>query len=64
MDATAGTVTIRLANGTTVVVKTGPGTRVERNDAHATLAAFRTGDAGQAKFGSDGVALKVEATGP
>lgn len=64
VDATAGTVTIRLANGTTVVVKTGPGTRVERNDAHATLAAFRTGDAGQARLGSDGVALKVEATGP
>ena len=63
VDVAAGTVTIRLQNGTVVVIRTGPATKVERNDRHTTLAAFRAGDRGEARVGADGVATKVEAAG-
>ena len=47
-----------------VVVTVGGATKVERNDRHATLAAFKVGDRGQAILpAGGGAAIKVEATG-
>ena len=63
VDAAGGTVTLRLQNGQLVVIRTGPGTKVERNDESVSLAAFRVGDRGEARVGADGVATKVEAVG-
>ena len=63
VDATASTLTAMPQSGAAVVVKVGPTTKVERNGKHATLSAFKVGDAVEAKLGSDGVALEVEATG-
>ncbi|MBI5473171.1 MAG: hypothetical protein HY961_12580 [Ignavibacteriae bacterium] len=59
IDATYGTVTIR---GT--VVQTGRSTKIERNGYHATLAQFRVGDRGQARWAAgQTIATKVEAVG-
>ena len=63
IDATAGTVSIQRQSGATVTVRTGPQTKIERNDAHTTLAAFKVGDRGEARIGADGIATKVEAIG-
>jgi len=63
VNASGGTVSIRGQNGQVVVVKAGPSTKVERNDVHTTLSAFRVGDFGEAKIGADGIALEIEATG-
>jgi hypothetical protein len=64
VNAGAGQVTIRLQNGTARTVALAPGAKVERNDVTATLAAFRIGDIGEAILGTNGLALKVEASGP
>ena len=61
VDEAAGTVTIRLRNGQLVLIQTGPGTEIERDDAHVALTAFRVGDRGEARVGADGIATKVEA---
>ena len=45
------------------MVKTGATTKIERNNLHVTLSAFKVGDTGEAKIGTDGIALKVEAVG-
>lgn len=60
-NTTAGTVSIRRAGGTVVVVHAGPLTKIERNDVTVSLTAFVIGDRGEALIGSDGVATKVEA---
>ena len=39
-------------------------TKVERNDLHATLGAIQVGDRGQALYGNDFIASKIESTGP
>jgi hypothetical protein len=65
IDPTAGTLTVRLRKGTSVVVATTPATKIERNERRATLAAFLLGDRIEAKFASaaTNVALRVEAVG-
>jgi len=62
IDANAGSVTIRTQAGTQFLVRTTSSTKVERNGNSSTLSAFRVGDFGQAKIGSDGRATKLEAT--
>ena len=61
VDTTANTVSIRLRSGSVIVVKATATTKIERNDAHTTLAAFQVGDFGEAKVGVDGFATKIEA---
>jgi|GEM_PF-6839582 len=63
VDAVAGTVSIRLSNGSTVTVQTGVGTKIERNDQHTTLASFVVGDRVETEIGSNGIALEIEAVG-
>lgn len=58
VNTAAGTVVI---GSTTVAVN--PGTKIERNDRHVTLAAIRVGDFGQAKM-SGTKTLKLESRGP
>ena len=64
VNSGAGTFSIRKQNGQVEVVRIGPGTKVERNDLHTTLSAFKVNDFGEARIGSDGIAWKVEAVGP
>lgn len=64
VNAAAGTVTIRTQSGASVTVTTNAATKIERNGVHATLAAFKIGDRGQARYAAGGLASKVEATGP
>lgn len=63
LGASSVTITNRAGVNTTVgVVAT---TKIERNDRHASLAAFKVGDRGEAVFNATTmVASKVEATGP
>ncbi len=63
VDAKAGTVSIS-SGGKVVTVSVTPATKVERNGKHATLAAVKVGDRGQAVYAAGGAASKVEATGP
>ncbi len=63
IDAVGATVTVTPPAGAAVAAKLGPTTKVERNGKHAKLSEFKAGDAAEAKLGSDGVALTVEATG-
>ncbi len=63
VNAAAGQVAIRTGNGTVVTVAAAPGAKIERNDIHVTLAAFRVGDLGEALLGTNGLALKIEASG-
>lgn len=63
VNVAAGQLAIRLANGSVVTVAAGPGTKVERNNALATLAAFKVGDRGEAELPASGPALKIEAVG-
>lgn len=64
VNVTTGQVAIRMRNGVTVVVVATAATKIERNDLHASLAAFRLGDRGQALFDNSFLASKIEATGP
>jgi hypothetical protein len=61
VDGGAGTVTIRTQGGSSVLVRTGPSTKLEQNGVHVTLSAFQVGDRGEAEIGPDGIAVKVEA---
>jgi hypothetical protein len=63
VNAAAGTLVITTQGGTAVTVTTTGSTKIERNGARATLAAFKAGDRGQARV-TGGVATKVEAVGP
>ncbi len=63
IDVAGATVTVKPQAGAAVAVKVGPTTKVERNGKHAPLSALKVGDAAEAKLGSDGIALEVEATG-
>src|SRR5438128_2530285 len=66
VDLMAGTVTIRNRRQQTIVVATGPATKIERNERRATLAAFQLGDRVEAKLASStsNLAVKLEAVGP
>ena len=64
VDAAARTVTVRLQNGTTVVVQAGAGTEVKRDKQRVSLSAFTAGDKIEAMIGSDGVAWEIEAKSP
>lgn len=63
VDTSAGTVSIKKQDGTVVVVTTNSNTKIERNDLHVTLAAFKVGDFGEAKFDASGQTTKLEAVG-
>ncbi len=63
VDPTARTVTVRTQAGAVVVVRVGAGAKVERNGREVALAAFRPGDAVEARVGADGLATKMEARG-
>lgn len=63
VNKTAASVTIRLQNNTLRVVAVTAATKIERNDVHTTLAAFKIGDRVQALLAANGTATKVEATG-
>lgn len=61
----ANSVTITNRAGANTTVGVDATTKVERNDRHASLAAFKVGDRGEALFNpTTMVASKVEATGP
>ncbi len=62
VNAAGRTVTIR-RGASNVVVRLTASAKIERNDVETTLAAFKVGDFGQARLGSDGLAFKVEAVG-
>ncbi len=64
VNVSTGQVSIRQRNGVTVVVVATAATKVERNDLHATLGAIQVGDRGQALYGNDFIASKIESTGP
>ena len=64
VDPVARTVTLRTQAGATVVVRVAAGAKIERNDRETSLAAFQVGDFAEARTGADGVATKIEATGP
>jgi len=53
-------VTIQTQTGDLVDVAVGPNTEIERNDVHTTLADFNVGDWAEAKFDSQGAAIKIE----
>lgn len=60
----ANSVTIRRLNGTTITVQVASTTKVERNDFHVALSAFKVGDRGEARYDPTTlVATKVEAEG-
>ena len=42
-------------------MRSGPTTKIERNDLSVNLAAFAVGDRGEALIGTDGIASKIEA---
>lgn len=61
----ASSVTIRARSGGQVTVGVTATTKIERNDRHVSLSAFKVGDRGEAVFNSTTrVASKVEAVGP
>jgi hypothetical protein len=64
INPAAGIVVITTFGGRTFVLRVVPGTKVERNDRHVSLFAFRIGDRAQAIFRPNGVAVKFEAVGP
>src|SRR5262245_49586279 len=64
INPAAGIVVITTFRGQTFVLRIVPGTKVERNDRHVSLFAFRIGDRAQAIFRPNGVAVKFEAVGP
>jgi hypothetical protein len=64
VDAAAKTATVRLQNGTTVVVRAGAGTKVKRDKQRVDLSAFVAGDKIEATIGSDGVAWEIAAKSP
>jgi hypothetical protein len=64
INPAAGVVVITTFRGQPFVLRIVPGTKVERNDRHVSLFAFRIGDRAQAIFRPNGVAVKFEAVGP
>ncbi len=62
IDPAANTVSIRDQSGTVTVVRAAAGTKIARNDRDATLASFVVGDAAEAKIGTNGLAVQIEAT--
>lgn len=63
VDLTKAQVTIMRSNGERVTVQVVAGTKIERNDRHVTLVAFKVGDRGQARLVAN-VLVKIEAKGP
>lgn len=64
VDAAGGIVKIRRQNGTIVVIRVTAATKIERNDRHVRLSAFKVGDRGEARISPSGVTTKIEAVGP
>jgi hypothetical protein len=62
LDATASTVTLQLAGGSTSVVKYNAATKIERNGQDSTFTSLIVGDTVEAKVDSDNLATQVEAT--
>lgn len=62
INPTARVVVLRRFNGATIRIQLVPGTKLERNDIHVRLNAFRGGDRGEAVF-VNGVVVKFEARG-
>lgn len=64
IDLTAQSVTIETSSGAAVTVFATATTKLERNDIHATLADFKIGDRGQARYNAATMqASKIKATG-
>jgi Ca2+-binding RTX toxin-like protein len=63
IDLGTSRVTIRTQSGRLVDVTAGPNTKIERNDVHVTLAAFRVGDRAEARFDAQRATVKIEAEG-
>jgi len=64
IDVGPASVTIRTRSGVTRTVTVDAATKVERNDRHVALSAFKVGDRGEAVFNATTlIASKVEATG-
>ncbi len=61
IGATANTVTVRDSAGKLTTVQVGVGTKIERNNATATLAALVAGDTVEAKISANGIAIQIEA---
>jgi hypothetical protein len=61
VNPTSKTVSIRSTTGVVTVVNAVAGTKIERNNVETTLAAFVVGDSVEAKFGSNGLAIQIEA---
>ncbi len=64
VDASAGTVTIRMRNGTTATAQAGTGTEIKRDKVRVELSAFVIGDKVEALIGPDGIAWEIEAKSP
>ena len=64
IDLVQNLVTIETRGGVQVILTVTPQTNIERNDVHVALSAFRVGDRGEARYGDNLVAAKVEAVGP
>ncbi len=61
ISATANTVTVRDRAGQLTTVQSGVGTKIERNNATATLASLVIGDSVEAKISANGIAIQIEA---
>ncbi|MFO0938000.1 MAG: FG-GAP-like repeat-containing protein [Gemmataceae bacterium] len=61
VNAAAGTVTIQLGNGQSVLVTSNSSTDIERNGDHTTLSTFVIGERGEALVGVNGIAWEIEA---
>ena len=61
IGATANTVTVRDSAGKLTTVQAGVGTKIERNNATATLATLVIGDTVEAKISANGIAIQIEA---
>jgi RTX calcium-binding nonapeptide repeat (4 copies) len=64
IDLAKNQVTIETRSGATFILTIASTTKIERNDRHVALSAIRIGDRGEALYGNDLVAGKLEAVGP
>lgn len=63
IDLVRNLVTIETRGGLQVMLTITPQTKIERNDVHVSLSAIRIGDRGEARYGNDLVAAKLESVG-
>lgn len=65
VNLATSTVSVRRQNGVVVSLFIPANAKIERNDLHATLGAFKVGDKVQARFAADGTTvIKFEGVGP